>query len=512
MRQKNLEIQALHRKIAEMEERRKAKLAASRTQSPRTLEDSAPASAGLAGTPPAPPATDVSEAKEPNTTPRVALGVRLNEIDSFSPSSIRILASMKSAQSESLRCKILRIGEIEQGLSDLDAETAFSDSDLVSNKEEADRFLCGITDEKEARTQLIDELKNLSYDLNGLTMPDMDELRRQAVSRQQHLAAREGTYPTRSHLFPFCVSTAVANCNFLLSATTQSVADSEDIVIPDADAPVAAKEEVAAVLASHSSESDFYADEPTNVDTVKGLNEIPAPAQPDSTDSVLDESEDHSSSGDSSSSDSDSDGSGSDDSGSVSGESRSHEDSASEEEVEVSDAEAIVDTAQTVDDDQMQIDITDHPVPNCPPVHAIEEEAGDVEADAHDNDEEPENESEGESEAKAEAEAEDGPEFELEDEEDEYEPTDHNDQEGDLSDAESSAESEAYEPPEPETGAESPRSTYSPPPPASLEDTADLQPLLDASKIDNPLTETPRVTSLEARPVYQGSDADILGV
>jgi hypothetical protein len=113
MRQKNLEIQALHRKIAEMEERRKAKLAASRTQSPRTLEDSAPASAGLAGTPPAPPATDVSEAKEPNTTPRVALGVRLNEIDSFSPSSIRILASMKSAQSESLRCKILRIGEIE---------------------------------------------------------------------------------------------------------------------------------------------------------------------------------------------------------------------------------------------------------------------------------------------------------------------------------------------------------------------------------------------------------------
>ncbi|CEJ60203.1 hypothetical protein PMG11_08787 [Penicillium brasilianum] len=490
MRQKNLEIQALHRKIAEMEERRKAKLAASRTQSPRILEDSAPASADLVGTPPAPPATDVREAKEPNTTPRVALGVRLNVIDSFSPSSIRILASMKSAQLNSLRCKILRIGEIEQGLSDLDAETAFSDSDLVSCKEEADRFLCGITDEKEARMQLIDELKNLSYDLNGLTMADMDELCRQAASRQQHLAARE--------------------------ATTQSVADSEDIVIPDADAPVAAKEEVAAVLASHSSESDFYADEPTNVDTVKGLNEAPAPAQPDATCSVLDESEDHSSSDDSSSSDSDSGGSGSDDSVSVSGESRSHEDSASEEEVEASDAEAIVDTAQTVDDDQMQIDITDHPVPDRPPVHAIEKEAGDVEDDAHDIDEEePESESEseskGEAKAKAEAEAEDGPEDE-EDEEDEYEPTDHNDQEGDLSDAESSAESEAYEPPEPETGAESPRSTYSPPPPASLEDTADLQPLLDASQIDKPLTETPRVTSLEARPVYQGSDADILGV
>ncbi|EPS34834.1 hypothetical protein PDE_09798 [Penicillium oxalicum 114-2] len=41
MRQRTLEIQALHRKIAEMEEKRKAKLAASRTQSPLVAVDTA---------------------------------------------------------------------------------------------------------------------------------------------------------------------------------------------------------------------------------------------------------------------------------------------------------------------------------------------------------------------------------------------------------------------------------------------------------------------------------------
>lgn len=44
IRQRDLEIQAMHRKIAELEQKRRAKLAVSRTQSPRTLEDSVPSS------------------------------------------------------------------------------------------------------------------------------------------------------------------------------------------------------------------------------------------------------------------------------------------------------------------------------------------------------------------------------------------------------------------------------------------------------------------------------------
>lgn len=207
MRQKNLEIQALHRKIAELEERRKAKLAASRTQSPRNLDDSiaspsAPASADssaeLVETPPAPPIPEVNKAKEANTTPSAAIAVRLNEIDSFSPSSVRILALMDSLQLDTIRCKILRIREIEQGLADSNAETA--SSDLALCRDEADKLLLGVTEEKEERLRLFDELKNLSLEINGLTTADLDELRRQAEMKVQHLAAQKGTFPTKSSL------------------------------------------------------------------------------------------------------------------------------------------------------------------------------------------------------------------------------------------------------------------------------------------------------------------------
>jgi hypothetical protein len=198
MRQKNLEIQALHRKIAE--ERRKAKLAASRTQSPRNLEDSAASpsaeasaasSAELVETPPAPSAPEVNKANEANTPPRADIAVGPSEIDSFSPSSVRILASMDSVQLDNIRGKILRIREIEQGLADSNAETV--SSDLALCRDEADKLLRGFTEEKEERLRLIDGLKNLSHKINGLTTGDLDELHRQAEMKEQHLAAQKGT-------------------------------------------------------------------------------------------------------------------------------------------------------------------------------------------------------------------------------------------------------------------------------------------------------------------------------
>lgn len=287
------------------------------------------------------------------------------------------------------------------------------------------------------------------------------------------------------------VSSSLAN--YCIPATTEPAAVAKDIMMSDADAPVVAStnEEVSAVPASHCSESDFYAAEPTNVDIVSSseADELPAPSQPDHTGSVLDESEGRSSSDKSSSGDSSSSESGSDESG-------SDEDSASEEELEASDAEDMAESVQTADDDQMQIDTPDLPLPDQPPVHPVE----DVDDDDDDEDSEDDEEDE------------DDEDEAVEEDADDYEPTDNNDQEGVLSDAESSPESEAYEPPEPDTGAESPRSTYSPPPPAPLEDAADVEPLLDLSRIGEPLTETPRVSFLEARPVYQGSDAEILGV
>jgi hypothetical protein len=404
MRQRDLEIQALHRKIAELEERRKAKLAASRTQSPRNLEDSAASSsAELVESPPAPPAPEVNKAMKANATPS-----------------------------------------------------------------------------------------------------------------EQHLAAREGTFHTRGYFYcpsgPFPAH--IANHVIPVSTNTEPVTVAKDIVMSDAEAPAvaSAKEEAPAVPASHCSESDFYAAEPTNIDTVSSskADELPAPSQPGHIGSVLDDSEDRSSSEESSSGDSSSGESSSDES--LSDESGSDEDSASEEEPEASDAEDMAESVQTTDDDQMQIDSPDHhPLPDrplVPPVPPVEDVVEDEEEDEEeDEDDDEDHDDEDDEDVKDVRDVE-----EVEKDADDYEPTDNNGQEGDLSDAESSPESEAYEPPEPDTGAESPHSTYSPPPPAPLEDAADVEPLLDLSQIGEPLTETPRVSFLEARPVYQGSDAEILGV
>jgi hypothetical protein len=503
MRQKNLEIQALHRKIAELEERRKAKLAASRTQSPRNLEDSAASpsaeasaasSAELVETPPAPSAPEVNKASEAITPPRAAIAVRPSEIDSFSSSSVQILASMDSVQLDTIRGKILHIRVIEQGLADSNSETV--SSDLALCRDEADKLLRGFTEVKEERLRLIDELKNLSHEINGLTTRDLDELRRQAEMKEQHLSAQK------------------------VSPITEPAAVEKDITMSGADVPAVAstEEEVAAVAASHFSESDFYAAEPTNVDTVGSseADELPAPSQPGHTCSVLDESEGRSSSDESSSDDSSSGESSSDESG-------SDEDSASEEELKASDAEDMAESVQTADDDQMQIDTPHHPLPDQPPVPPAE----DVDNDEDDEDIEGDGDSEDDEDEEDEDDEEDqdneevegggkvkggGDDEDVEEDADDYEPTDNNDQEGGQSDAESSPESEAYEPPEPDAGAEWPHSTYSPPPPAPLEDTADVEPSLDLSRIGEPLTETPRVSFLEARPVYQGSDAEILGV
>lgn len=392
MRRKNLEIQALHKKIAELEERRKAKLAASRTQSPRNLEDSsaspsapvsAPAPAAAAAhcdeTPPAPPATDVEEPKQAGNT---------------------------------------------------------------------------------------------------LTTVDMDEIYRQADLKEQPLVAQEGKSLTENYLHFICVVNSSYTDLVIISASTaQPTALANNIPIPSANAAAIApaKEEVAAASASECSESDFYAEKPAYVDGVTHSDEPAAVLQLDSIGSVVDESEDDISSSDSSSVDSSPGDSTSDES--EAGESEARESEAGEdsysEEMQTSDAEHTLDSAQ-IANDQMQLDSLDHSLTDRDPIPAVK----------HGNDED------------------DG----------DYEPVDSNFQQDDLSEAESSPESDVYEPPEPDTGADSPHSAYSPPSPASVEEATALEPLPDMSRIEEPLTEAPRVNLLEARPVYRGSDADILGV
>ncbi|KAJ5775658.1 uncharacterized protein N7511_000669 [Penicillium nucicola] len=187
---KDMEIQAMRRKIAELELRRKSKLAASRTQSPRTLDDSGASSSGgqsfvvdvaVADTPTAP--TPIP------TPPSSCLADRPDIIDSFSDSSIRVLAAMDKEQLNSMQSKILRMKQIESGIPDLDAGISSSESRLSVCRQEAEALVADITKGREGRYQLVEELKRLSYEINGLSSGDLDELRRQAEIKNQQLPA-----------------------------------------------------------------------------------------------------------------------------------------------------------------------------------------------------------------------------------------------------------------------------------------------------------------------------------
>ncbi|KAJ5240985.1 uncharacterized protein N7469_002576 [Penicillium citrinum] len=196
LRKRDLQIQAMHRRIAELEQKRKEKLAASRTQSPLPLVASTPSSeeqstatgAEIFETSSAP----VSTSKlAPDTCTSVStLADRPDLIDTFCESSIRVLASMDMSQLDKIRSQILRMKEIESGLPELDAEIESSEQRLATCKREADTLLAEITKGKEGRLQLVDELKKLSDEINGLTLEDLDELRRQAEIKEQHLATQ----------------------------------------------------------------------------------------------------------------------------------------------------------------------------------------------------------------------------------------------------------------------------------------------------------------------------------
>jgi hypothetical protein len=212
IRERDLQIQAMHRRIAELEQKRKEKLAASRTQSPLPLGDSMASSSGQSSaasadipetlSAPIVPALKTKSAQA-TCTHTSTLVDRPDLIDTFSASSIRVLASMDIAQLDSIRSKILRMKEIESGLPELDAEIESSEQRLAACKEEANILLAEITKGKEGRIQLVDELKRLSDEIDGLTLEDLDELRRQAEIKEQHLATKEGT--VISPFLPICI-------------------------------------------------------------------------------------------------------------------------------------------------------------------------------------------------------------------------------------------------------------------------------------------------------------------
>ncbi|KAL1981360.1 hypothetical protein VTN96DRAFT_2751 [Rasamsonia emersonii] len=192
LRQKDLEIQAMRRRIAEYEERKKAKLAANRTQPPESANG--PSATSLPGNnaeaqplpegAPAAPATD-ADSQPISTAPT----------DSNLPSlhrrpSIQSLASMDLAQLERIRQKILRKQEIESGLPALDAKLSKSEAKLAECKREEERLLAEIAKGKEGRKQLIDELESLGVETGGLTLEQLQAAKNEAEQRERYEAAQ----------------------------------------------------------------------------------------------------------------------------------------------------------------------------------------------------------------------------------------------------------------------------------------------------------------------------------
>ncbi|KAL4877515.1 hypothetical protein BJY04DRAFT_230616 [Aspergillus karnatakaensis] len=145
LRRRDLEIQAMRRKIAELELRKKAKLA-SRTQSPRTAELSPPQLPNIAI----------------STLPLIADKMENNVL----PMDVDVLRVLKA--------KLLRMQEIEAGVPSLDAKILKSETKLSDTRREEAKLSLELTKGKEGRRQLLEELSTLKSELNGLSLDQVN--------------------------------------------------------------------------------------------------------------------------------------------------------------------------------------------------------------------------------------------------------------------------------------------------------------------------------------------------
>ncbi|KAL3468635.1 hypothetical protein BJX64DRAFT_246444 [Aspergillus heterothallicus] len=148
LRKKDLQIQAMHRRIAELEQRKKAKLA-SRTQSPRNSDVSPPEIVGL-------PLAPLSTLPNPSD----------NVNNASTPLDTENLRKMKT--------KILRVQEIEAGVPSLEAEIQKSEAKLSVFRQEEEKVLLELERGKEGRRQLLEELSSLKSELNGLSLDQVN--------------------------------------------------------------------------------------------------------------------------------------------------------------------------------------------------------------------------------------------------------------------------------------------------------------------------------------------------
>lgn len=209
LRKKHLEIQAMHRRIAELEQRKKAKLATSRTQSPRPSEAAVSSTAinPMSGDQENPASNVIAEPVAHKLPPQVALleaateailSVPANNADkseTLSSESMARISSLKDADHlAKMRSKLLRKKEIESGVPALDAEIQKSEARLAEVKAEEQNLLRDIARGKKGRQQLLEELHSLNLELNGLTLEELEIAQRTLDAKEQVQVSDQGTF------------------------------------------------------------------------------------------------------------------------------------------------------------------------------------------------------------------------------------------------------------------------------------------------------------------------------
>ncbi|EEA23977.1 hypothetical protein EYB26_004040 [Talaromyces marneffei] len=167
LRQKNLEIQAMRRRIAELEEKNAKKIKAALPTATVIENGSLSPATAIIGT--ENKSQFISNNAHTMTTPSdKSSPPRLQR----SPSE-QSLASMDNSDLDRIRQKLLRKRVIESGLPTLDAELIKFEAKLAEYKREEERLLSEIARSREERKKLGEELESLGMETEGLTLEEL---------------------------------------------------------------------------------------------------------------------------------------------------------------------------------------------------------------------------------------------------------------------------------------------------------------------------------------------------
>ncbi|KAH8701846.1 hypothetical protein BGW36DRAFT_371669 [Talaromyces proteolyticus] len=175
LRQKDLAIKAMRRRIAEFEEK-KAKKGNETTVSSVSASESLGSTDNLPGT-----TNNRLEAPQALLAKSTASNISMD-------SPIQLLASMDLSDLDKMRLKLLRKQEIETGLPTLDDEISRIQAKLAGFKTQEEGLLAEIVKGREGRKQLMDELETLIIETQGLTM----EAVQAATEEKQRADAAQG--------------------------------------------------------------------------------------------------------------------------------------------------------------------------------------------------------------------------------------------------------------------------------------------------------------------------------